>query len=140
MMNKTEALIKAACKAQLNAYTPYSSHPVGAALCTADGAIYAGCNVENAAYPLGMCAEAAAISAMVAGGGRTVEHIIIVGPGSHTCTPCGGCRQKIREFTSTKGTTITVCDSKGEVLMSTTLDTLLPYSFGPENLSESSDG
>lgn len=130
-----EKLINTATQARDRAYAPYSKHPVGASLLTADGRIFGGCNVENAASPLGNCAEILAIGSMVASGGREIEHVVIVGPGEALCTPCGGCRQVIREFSNDQ-TRITVCDKDGVVLLETSLSDLLPHSFGPANLSE----
>src|SRR5579872_4386527 len=92
------ALFEAAKAAQSKAYAPYSRFNVGAAIRTPSGAIYAGCNVENAAYPQGACAEAGAIGAMVAGGERRIAEILVIGDGEALVTPCGGCRQRIREF------------------------------------------
>ena len=115
------------------AYAPYSNFHVGAAILAKSGAIYSGCNVENAAYPVGSCAEAGAISAMIAGGDRHIKAIAVVGYGEELCTPCGGCRQRIREF-ATNDTSIVICDEKG-IRLQTTLETLLPMSFGPDNLS-----
>ena len=97
-----EALFDAAKAAQAKAYAPYSRFKVGAAILADDGRIYAGCNVENAAYPEGSCAEAGAIAAMVAGGERRIAEILVVGDGENLVTPCGGCRQRIREFASGK--------------------------------------
>ncbi len=91
-------LFAAAKAAQANAYAPYSRFKVGAALRTPDGAIFSGCNVENAAYPQGSCAEAGAIAAMALAGERRIAEILVVGDGDALCTPCGGCRQRIREF------------------------------------------
>ena len=91
-------LFDAAKAAQANAYAPYSRFRVGAALRTPDGAIFSGCNVENAAYPQGSCAEAGAIAAMALAGERRIAEILVVGDGEALCTPCGGCRQRIREF------------------------------------------
>ena len=83
-----------------NAYAPYSNFNVGAAVRTASGEVYRGCNVENVAYPEGTCAEANAIAAMIASGARTIRIIVVVGGHEdiEDCTPCGGCRQKIAEF------------------------------------------
>ena len=128
-------LIKAAMDARGKAYARYSNHPVGAAILADDGNIYAGCNVENAAYPLGFCAEANAIGNMVMGQGKAIRHIVIAGPGEHLCTPCGGCRQQIREFAGKAGTPVTIVDARGAVLLETTSADLLPHSFGPENLT-----
>jgi cytidine deaminase len=126
------ALLQAAQAARLNAYAPYSNFRVGAAVLDEQGQVHAGCNVENAAYPQGVCAEAAALSAMVLGGGRQATALLVVGEGSAAVTPCGGCRQKLREFAA-PGTPVLVADSEG-VRMWCTLDELLPHSFGPEHL------
>lgn len=134
MSDQLKSMIEAALAARDAAYAPYSNHPVGAAVLTRDGKIFAGCNVENAAYPLGQCAEAGAISSMVLDGGRELAHVVIVGPGTVACTPCGGCRQKIREFSGQKPVPITVCDRDGNILLETTISDLLPHSFGPDNL------
>ncbi len=91
-------LFAAAKAAQARAYTPYSRFNVGAAIRAPSGAIYSGCNVENAAYPQGACAEAGAIAAMALGGERRIVEIVVIGDGEALCTPCGGCRQRIREF------------------------------------------
>jgi len=131
---KLAELIAAAVAANEKAYAPYSSHPVGSAILANDGEIYAGCNVENAAYPLGQCAEATAVGSMVLGGGNRIKHLVVVGPGEHLCTPCGGCRQKIREFAGIEGTPVTICDRHGNILLETNSADLLPHSFGPENV------
>ncbi|MCV2401744.1 cytidine deaminase [Marinomonas sp. C2222] len=114
------------------AYAPYSKFFVGAALVTPNGKTFAGCNVENAAYPEGVCAEAGAISAMVLDGETKIQEIYVMGQGDALVTPCGGCRQKIREF-STPDTQIHVCDSEG-IRKTLSMEELLPFSFGPENL------
>ena len=127
------ALFDAAKAAHGKAYAPYSRFNVGAALRTPSGAIYSGCNVENAAYPQGACAEAGAISAMALAGERRIAEILVVGDGEGLCTPCGGCRQRIREFADA-ATPIHVADPEG-VRASFTLGELLPHAFGPEHLS-----
>jgi len=126
-------LIKAAVAILEKAYAPYSNHPVGAALLANDGNIYVGCNVENAAYPLGQCAESTAISSMILGGGHAIKHLVVVGPSEQLCTPCGGCRQKIREFTGVTGVPVSICDNHGNIMLETDSADLLPNSFGPEN-------
>ncbi len=128
-----DSLIDVALAARGAAYAPYSGFTVGAALCTAEGAVHAGCNVENAAYPEGTCAEAGAIAAMVLAGGRRIAELVVAGGGDIPCTPCGGCRQKLREFAG-PGTVIRIVDSAGQTLLHTGLTELLPYSFGPDNL------
>ena len=90
-------LFAAAEAVRARAYAPYSRFAVGAAILADDGRVYAGCNVENAAYPIGNCAEASAIAAMIAGGGRRIRRVYVTGPGAVPVTPCGGCRQRIRE-------------------------------------------
>ncbi len=126
-------LFEAAKAAQANAYAPYSRFKVGAALRTPSGAIYSGGNVENAAYPEGVCAETSAISAMAFSGERRIEEILVIGDGEGLCTPCGGCRQRLREF-SDSGTRIHIAGPEG-VRASFTLEELLPRSFGPDHLT-----
>ena len=135
-MTATEPeLLAAALAVQRNAHAPYSKFPVGAALRSRSGQVFTGCNVENSAFPLGTCAEAGAIAAMAAAGERAIEVLVTVADGDMLATPCGGCRQKIREF-ATSSTVIHVAGPEG-VRKSYTMDELLPDSFGPENLVES---
>jgi len=135
-MTATEPeLLAAALAVQRNAHAPYSKFPVGAALRSRSGQVFTGCNVENSAYPLGTCAEAGAIAAMAAAGERVIEVLVTVADGDLLATPCGGCRQKIREF-ATPSTVIHVAGPEG-VRKTYTMDELLPDSFGPENLVES---
>ena len=131
-MSKSAELFEAACEARNNAYAPYSRFLVGAAILTPEGEIFSGCNVENAAYPQGACAEAGAIGAMVVGGRRQIAEILVIGDGEGLCTPCGGCRQRIREFAGAQ-TPIHVAGLQG-ARASFTLDELLPVSFGPGHL------
>ncbi len=127
------ALLAAARAAQQQAYAPYSRFPVGAAVLDDAGRIHAGCNVENAAYPEGVCAEAGALSAMVLAGGRRVSAVAVVGDGAGLVTPCGGCRQKLREFGDAA---LAVLVADGQALRGRfTLGELLPASFGPEQLA-----
>lgn len=123
-----EHLFSAALAARANAYAPYSGFAVGAAVRTVSGKIFAGANVENAAYPVGTCAEAGAIAAMIASGERRIAEILIVGEGEALVTPCGGCRQRIREFAS-GDTKIIVAGPKG-IRATFTPEALLPHSFG----------
>jgi cytidine deaminase len=129
-----KSLIAAAVEARAKAYAPYSRFLVGAAVKDEHGAVHAGCNVENAAYPQGTCAEAGAIAAMIMAGGRKIIEAAVVGGGASLVTPCGGCRQKLREF-GAPDLAIHVCDESGLIKRSFTLEELLPSSFGPENLS-----
>lgn len=133
-LKKSTALFELAKEAMNKAYVPYSRFPVGAAILTAGGKLYSGCNVENAAYPEGTCAEAGAIASMVLGGDTLIKDIYVIGKGEELVTPCGGCRQKIREFSSVD-TMIHICGAEG-VRKSLTMNELLPFSFGPENLEQ----
>jgi cytidine deaminase len=125
-------LLAAALEARANAYAPYSGFAVGAALRAEDGRIYVGANVENAAYPEGLCAEAGAIGAMVAAGARRIAELVVVADGAVLCTPCGGCRQRIRELAAPDAK-VHVAGPEG-IRRSFALAELLPHSFGPENL------
>ena len=127
-----QALFEAAEAVRAKAHAPYSRFQVGAAILADDGKIYTGCNVENAAYPVGNCAEPSAIAAMLAGGGKRITRIYVTGPGSAPVTPCGGCRQRIREFADLDVEIISH-GVEGTPLIRT-LDQLLPHSFGPEYL------
>ncbi|TAL40244.1 MAG: cytidine deaminase [Alphaproteobacteria bacterium] len=132
-------LTKIAEKARDNAYCPYSSHPVGVALVSASGKVYPGANVEIAHYK-GVCAEASAISAMATAGEREISAIVVIGPAmEYLCTPCGDCRQRLREFAG-KGLRIYSMWKDGRLGKVHTLEDLLPWSFGPENLAEVGSG
>jgi cytidine deaminase len=133
MRADVQELFDAAVAVQANAYVPYSQFPVGAAVRSATGHVYVGCNVENAAYPQGWCAEASAIAAMVSAGERELAVVLTVCEGDMLSTCCGGCRQKIREF-ATSATVIHAAGPEG-VRKSYSIEELLPDSFGPENLS-----
>jgi cytidine deaminase len=128
------ALIAAAREARANAYAPYSKFLVGAAVKDERGTIHAGCNVENAAYPQGQCAEASAIGAMLTAGDRRVLACVVVADGPDLVTPCGGCRQRLREFAQ-DDVPVHLCDLGG-VKRSVTLGELLPMSFGPDHLKK----
>ncbi len=131
--NDKDELLAAARLAKGNAYAPYSGFHVGAAVLDNKGRIHSGVNVENAAYPQGLCAEAAAIAAMVLAGGTSIAAIAVVGSGDILCTPCGGCRQRIREF-STPQVPVIIGDDAG-IRGEFTLGELLPHDFGPANLA-----
>jgi len=133
MTQTNQALVGTLLTTLGNAYAPYSNHPVAAVMECPDGQQFAGCNVEVAHYK-GLCAEASAISAMITAGQRTLARVYVMGPGEHLCTPCGDCRQRIREF-ATSETQIMVLSHQGEVLKTYTMEALLPDAFGPENLS-----
>ena len=126
-------LFAAARRAQAHAYAPYSKFPVGAALRSSSGAIFTGCNVENAAYPAGVCAETAAIAAMVVAGERQIAEVLVIGPGTDPLTPCGACRQRLHEF-GTPQTRIHAAADNGAT-QAMTLAQLLPHAFGPDRLA-----
>jgi cytidine deaminase len=127
-MASLDTLFEAAKAIQAKAYAPYSRFKVGAAIATPDGRVFTGCNVENAAYPVGSCAEAGAISAMIAAGESRITEIVVMGEGEHLVTPCGGCRQRIREFAA-DGRVNVHFPWQGGSLRTATVDELLPYAF-----------
>ncbi len=127
-------LVEAAKLARARAHAPYSKFYVGAAMRDETGRVFAGGNIENASYPQGWCAEPSAISALIMAGGTRITEVAVMGNGDTLCTPCGGCRQKIREFAG-PDTKIHCCTETGELIRTFTLEELLPASFGPENLT-----
>ena len=127
-----ENYIAATKEAMSKAYVPYSNYPVGALIVTDNGNTYSGCNVENASFPLGNCAEASAIASMVIGGEKKIKTIYVMTKNDEGGIPCGGCRQRIREF-SDENTQIMMCSPDG-VQQRINLAKLLPNSFGPEHL------
>ncbi len=120
-------LFNAARAVMANAHAPYSGFPVGAALRSASGAIYIGCNVENASYPEGWCAETSAIAAMVAAGETAIAEIAVVEEQKPLITPCGGCRQRLAEFAGPDAR-IHLCNAAG-IIETVTLGELLPRAF-----------
>ena len=127
-----DRLIQAARAARERAYAPYSGFRVGAALLDEAGSVHAGCNVENAAYPQSQCAEASAVGVLVAAGARSIRAVVVAGEGASPVTPCGGCRQRLREFAA-DSTPVLVTDPSG-LRLRTTLGALLPHAFGPAHL------
>jgi homotetrameric cytidine deaminase len=127
-----DALVDAARAAMEHAHAPYSRFRVGAALRAEDGSIHAGANVENSAYPQGQCAEASAIGVLVAAGRARVLEAAVIADGGAVCVPCGGCRQRLREFMPLDAP-VHLCAIGGD-RRTVTLEELLPMSFGPEFL------
>jgi len=129
MSTNEKTLVDAAKAVRANAYAPYSRYYVGAALIDETGAVHTGCNVENAAFPQGACAEANAIGAMVAAGGKKIVAIAAVGGADdlEACTPCGGCRQRIQEFAGDNTQVILIGDAGS--IESHSIDDLLPATF-----------
>jgi cytidine deaminase len=125
-------LHEAATAAMAQSYSPYSGYPVGAAVRTSSGRVFAGCNVENASYPLGSCAEAGVIAAMVLAGERHIVEVVTTTGGERPGTPCGGCRQRLREFAAL--TVPVYATTAHGTVVALTIGELLPESFGPEFL------
>ena len=125
-MDSINKLFKIAQQTRLNAYAPYSKFKVGAAILTTNGHIYTGCNVDNASYPCGTCAEAGAISAMIAGGGNHIAQILIIAD-TECILPCGNCLQKIAEF-GDANTVIHSADTQ-KIVKTQTLKDILPQAF-----------
>jgi cytidine deaminase len=130
----TQQLWHAARAAHAKAYAPYSRYSVGAAILDEHGVIHTGCNIENASYPQGWCAEASALSALVMSGARRARGVLVVGTGGVWITPCGGCRQKLREFCDPDSTIVSAnLEAIGPVY---SMEQLLPHSFGPDHLKD----
>lgn len=126
------SLLEAAKAVRENAHAPYSNFKVGAALRTSAGVVHVGCNVENIAYPEGTCAEAGAIAAMCAAGEREIAEALVIADAPLPVTPCGGCRQKLAEF-SGPDVKITMMTTGGECLTMTMAE-LLPGAFGAAHM------
>lgn len=126
------ALKQAALKIRENAYAPYSGFQVGVALRSSSGEVYTGVNVENAAYPEGTCAEAGAIACMIAAGDRKITAVYVVADGAEPVPPCGGCRQKLAEF-SAPDVPVTMATISG-IEKTLTVAQLLPGAFTPEHM------
>ena len=131
-MNNTSKLFELAKSARQNAHAPYSNFPVGVAILSKEGHFYSGCNVENISYPCGSCAETGAIAAMVAGGDKQITEILVLAEGGELITPCGACRQRIKEF-STPQTLIHLANASG-VQKTCTIAELLPLAFAEKDL------
>jgi cytidine deaminase len=125
------ALLRAALRARKNAYAPYSNFRVGSAV-LAGGRIYSACNVENSSYPLSLCAERNAVGAAVAAGHKRIEAVAIVGGADRPAAPCGGCRQVLAEFCGPE-TPVVYAAADGQSV-TTTIEDLLPHSFGRKDL------
>lgn len=125
-------MLEKARQAQTLAYAPYSKFYVGCSIKTTNDQYFTGCNIENASYPLTCCAEEVAISAMICAGEKQISDVLVIGNTKDHITPCGACRQRIREFANSN-TMIHMTNQTGEIT-SKSLSELLPYSFGPECL------
>jgi cytidine deaminase len=127
-----QRLLEASLQARQRSYSPYSRYAVGAAVLDENGVIHLGANMENAAYPQGWCAEATALGAMLMAGSSRAQAVLVSGPGPDIITPCGGCRQKLREFGGPD--LLIIAADPGGIRQQWTLEALLPFSFGPEHL------
>ena len=127
MSGDFEGMLGLARDALERAHAPYSRFRVGACLRAASGRLYAGCNVENASYPVGQCAEASAVGAMVTGGDRVIAEVVLVTERAEPCSPCGRCRQQLSEFAAAD-TPIHLCGPEG-LRQTITLGQLLPLGF-----------
>jgi len=126
-MSDLDEMVRRAAAARANAHAPYSGFKVGACLRAEDGRLFAGCNVENVAYPQGQCAEATAIGALVAAGARRIVEVVVLAEGDRLCTPCGGCRQRLAELADA-ATPVHVAGPAG-LRATFTLGDLLPHGF-----------
>lgn len=124
-------LFQAASAAMAKCHAPYSNYPVGAAIRTKSGAVYAGCNIEIASYPEGWCAETTAIGHMVMAGETEIAEVLVLAEKRAKATPCGGCRQRLAEFAASN-TPVHLCDDKG-VVETMTMGELLPAAFDMES-------
>lgn len=122
-----ENMLDLAREALSRAHAPYSRFRVGACVRAASGRLYSGCNVENASYPVGQCAEATAVGAMVTGGDRTIVEVVVVTERAEPCSPCGRCRQQLAEFAG-PDTPVHLCGPEG-LRQTVTLGQLLPLTF-----------
>lgn len=132
IMSNQEQMLKIARDMMGRAYAPYSKYLVGVCIEAEDGTLFGGCNIENASYGLTICAEVAAICCMKVAGKKRIKSMALIGSGKELCTPCGRCRQMIREF-ATLDMPIYLCN-KDVVEKVVTLEELLPMSFGPDHL------
>jgi cytidine deaminase len=129
------SLRDAAAAVRENAHAPYSNFKVGAAIRSASGKVYVGCNVENVAYPEGTCAEAGAIAAMVAAGETQLTEVYVIADSPSPVPPCGGCRQKLAEFGA--GATSVILATTDGAEQATTIAQLLPGAFGSDHMERS---
>lgn len=128
-------LLGRARQAAEHAYVPYSSFPVGAALLLADGSIVTGANIENASYPLTICAERSAVATAASAGHREIIAVAVSAPRSPGTSPCGACRQVLNEFRPAGGDMTVILDDGAEGILSS-IEELLPRAFGPHNFTE----
>lgn len=132
-MNNFDKMFSLARETLKHSYSPYSNFPVSCVIRTKSGKIFAGVNMENASYPQGLCAEGTTLGQMVSAGEREIAEVVVCAQGTTLCFPCGGCRQKLAEF-STEDTIVHICHAKDDRLHSTTMGALLPHSFSKRDM------
>lgn len=136
MLDTAAIMAQKACEVMQNAYAPYSKYRVGACVLAEDDTMYVGCNVENASYGLTICAERSAIFSLISAGRKKIKAIALAGSGEELGSPCGACRQVIREFAAPDAP-IYLCDARTKQVAATTnIQNLLPNSFGPDHLEK----
>jgi cytidine deaminase len=132
ILERPMSLLDTAAAVRANAYAPYSNFQVGAAVLTVEGRVFAGCNVENVAYPEGTCAEAGAIAAMIAAGDRRIAEVAVIADSPSPVPPCGGCRQKLAEFAD--GDVVVTLATTGGATLKMTVAELLPGAFDARHM------
>ncbi len=134
-MSQLEQLCSKAREILKNSYSPYSHFPVSCVLRTKSGQIFAGVNMENSAYPQGLCAEGATVGQMISAGEREIVEIVVCSASKEPCFPCGGCRQILSEF-SQEDTLVHICHAQNHDVYTTTMGVLLPHSFNKHTMED----
>lgn len=134
-MKNFDEMFSLAKEALKYSYSPYSNFPVSCVIRSKSGQIFSGVNMENASYPEGICAEGSAVCSMISAGEREIAEVVICAQGATLCFPCGGCRQKLAEF-SAQDTIVHICHAKTNEVHSTTMSELLPYSFSKRDMED----
>lgn len=119
----------------IHSYSPYSHFPVSCVIRTTNNQFFAGVNMENASYPEGICAEGTALGQMISAGEREIAEVLICAQGATLCFPCGGCRQRLAEFSSHE-TLVHICHAKTNEYYQTSMGSLLPHSFSKKDIEE----
>lgn len=134
-MNSIHDMMALAKKTILHSYSPYSHFPVACVVKTQSGQLFCGVNMENAAYPEGVCAEGTALGAMVTAGERVLVEVLVLASKNFNCFPCGGCRQRLSEFSSAQ-TLVHIANEAQGHLETKTMGELFPHCFTVDNLKE----
>ncbi len=134
-MSNFNHMFSLAREALKHSYSPYSNFPVSCVIRSKNGQLFTGVNMENASYPEGICAEGTALGQMISAGEREIIEVVVCSQGHFLCFPCGGCRQRLSEF-SQENTLIHICHANDGALQTTTMGMLLPHSFSKQNLED----